>query len=324
MPIPISDGDLARAEGVRREPMGSDASGAQLERLRLPDGTTLIRKALSPTLDWMMRATNDPGRAATLWTSGAMDRLPPVIDPVIRRIEHEGDEWRLYMADVDANFLRRGTIVDAGEARRFLEAFAAMHAAFWNRPVPDLCRLEDLIGLVALATIEREAGGHPFLEIVRSGWTAFDELVPDDIQVGVRAILAEPRPLADALRREGATLVHADPHYGNVAPGPDRFHVIDWSLASWGPPAVDFAWWLDQSAAFLGPDRADLIEMFRYAEGPRHTERGLDLAMLTELVLAGWQYADALIAPDADDRARRRADLDWWVARARVGLERLA
>lgn len=304
-------------------PIGSDASGASLERLWLANGTTLIRKVLSPALDWMMRATNDRGRAATLWTSGTMDRLPTVIDPALSRIEHEGAEWRLYMTDVDASFLRRGTTVGLADARRFLDALAAMHAAFWDLEVPDLCRLEDLLGLASPATVEREAGSHPFLAEVQSGWQAFDALAPPDVRAGVHAILADPGPLAEAMRAKGATLVHADPHYGNVAPASDRFYVIDWSLATFAPPAIDFCWWLDQSAAFLDPVRDDLVEAFREAEGPRHREDILELAMLAEIVLAGWQYAGALgPADDAAVRARR-ADFDWWVAGARRGLERL-
>jgi hypothetical protein len=337
MPVPISDGDLASEPGVVREPLGgpgaSGASGATLERIRLPDGRMLIRKAFDGDSDWMMRATHDPGRAATLWTSGVMDRLPPVIDSAIVRIERgspgPAPAWVLYMEDVSRHFLRRGTIVDAGECRRMLDALAAMHASFAgpersSEPASrDLCSLEDLLRLASPATVEREAGGHPFIEVLRTGWTAFDELAPDDLRIGIHGILDDPTPLAEALRAERSTLVHADPHYGNIAPASDRFYVIDWGLAAWAPPAVDFAWWLDQSSSFLGPSREDLLVAFAEAEGRRHDGRALELALLAELVLAGWQYDGALRAEDPDLRARRRADFDWWAGRARAGLERL-
>lgn len=120
----------------------------------------------------------------------------------------------------------------------------------------------------------------------------------------------------------GATLVHADLHYGNVAPASARFYVIDWGLATAAAPAVDVAWYLDQGRGILAPDREDVLDAFAQAEGDLHDPVTLDLALLAELVLAGWQYGDAAEgAPGV--RERRIADLDWWVARARVGLERL-
>jgi hypothetical protein len=336
MPVPISDGDLASESGVAREPLGAPgapgASGATLERIRLADGRTLIRKAFDSNSDWMMRATHDPGRAATLWTSGAMDRLPRVIDPAIVRIERgrsgPATTWVLYLQDVSAHFLRRGTVVDVAECRRVLDALAAMHQAFAGEPGADpigsdLCSLEDLLLLASPTTVEREVGDHPFIGVLRAGWAAFDELAPEDVREAVQRILADPAPLATALRAEPSTLIHADPHYGNIAPAPDRFYVIDWGLAAWAPAAVDFAWWLDQSSSFLGPSREELLVAYRMAEGGRHSERALELALLAELVLAGWQYGGALDSADAERRARRRADFEWWAAKARIGLERL-
>jgi len=342
MPVPISDGDLASEPGVAREPLGEPggpggpggpgASGATLERIRLADRRTLIRKAFDSSSDWMMRATHDPGRAATLWTSGAMDRLPRVIDPAIVRIERgpsgPAAAWVLYLEDVSAHFLRRSTMVDVAECRRVLEALESMHEAFAGEPgadpiSADLCSLEDLLLLASPATVEREAGDHPFIDVLRGGWAAFDELAPEDVREAVHRILAEPAGLARALRAEGSTLIHADPHYGNIAPAPDRFYVIDWGLAAWAPAAVDFAWWLDQSSSFLGPSRDELLVAFRLAEGGRYSQPALELALLAELVLAGWQYGTALDSNDPERRARRRADFEWWAARARIGLERL-
>lgn len=336
MSIPISPGDLAAEPGTERAPLGEPgASGATLERIHLADGRTLVRKAFSADADWMMRATHDPGRAATLWISGAMDRLPPEIDPAIVRIERDPSSragWVLYLEDVSQHFIRRDSVVDAAESRRLLDALASMHAAYWSedsstRPHPglvDLASLADLVRLASPATVAAEAASnHPFIGILRSGWEAFDELAPPDVGSAVHGLLNDPRPLADALVADGATVIHADPHYGNIAPAPDRFYVLDWGLASWGPPAVDFAWWLDQSSRLLEPGRDALIEAFIAAEGSRHRDSTLALALLAELVLAGWQYDGALRAPHEDARTARRADFDWWVAAARRGLERL-
>jgi len=324
MPIAISPGNLGTTAVTTELLSAEGSSGATLERLTFADGSILVRKSFSPARDWVMRATRDSGRAAELWVSGAMDRLPAVIDPAIERIERDGDTWRLYLTDVSSHFLRRGTRVSPAELARFLGAVAEMHETFWGVAVPGLASLEDLLGLTSPATVAREERDDaPFLAVVRAGWVAFDELAPADVSSAVRAILADPRPLAAALRGGGTTLVHADLHYGNVAPASDRFYVIDWGLATSGPPAVDVAWYLDQSARFIDASRDEILEAFSTAEGHRHDDQTLRLALLAELVLSGWQYRDALDAPKSADRDRRRVDLEWWVARARDGLERL-
>jgi hypothetical protein len=324
MPIPISPGDLA-ATAVARAPLTAEgASGATLERLTFSDGSVLILKTFSAARDWMMRATHDTGRAAELWVSGAMDRLPAVIDPGIVRIELDDQRWRLYLVDVSGHFLRARTRVTPAEVKRFLRATAEMHAAFWGADVPGLASIEDLLGLASPATVAREEGrDSPFLAMVRDGWTALDELVPADVGRAVHRIHDDPRPLARAMAEHGTTLVHADLHYGNVAPAPDRFYVIDWGLATAGPSAIDVAWYLDQSAAFIEASREDVLEAFAEAEGPPHDERTLRLALLAELVLSGWQYRVALDGADESRRLGRRSDLAWWVARAREGLELL-
>ena len=276
----------------------------------------------------MMRATHGPGRAATLWTTGIMDRLPSVIDPAIVRIERpeapDGRAWVLYMDDVSAHFLRKGSVVEAAESCRLLAALARMHEAFFEpdptrQPTPDLCSLEDLLVLASPATVAREAGGDPFIGVLERGWSAFDELAPDDVRTEIHRILDDPRPLAAAMLVDGATITHSDPHYGTIAPAPDRFYALDWGLAAWAPPAVDVAWWVDQSANLLASSREDALDAFRAAEGPRHSERTLELALLVELGLAGWQAQGIMDAPSEDVRERRRPDLDWWVARARIG-----
>ena len=156
--------------------------------------------------------------------------------------------------------------------------------------------------------------------MVNAGWAVFHDLAPADVSEAVAAILRDPAPLAAAMEEAGTTLVHADLHYGNVAPASDRFYVIDWGLATQAPPAVDVAWFVDQSARFLDWSREDVLAAFAAAEGPLHDARTLTLALLAEVVVAGWQYADAA---EGEHAVVRRADLAWWVARAREGLETL-
>jgi tRNA A-37 threonylcarbamoyl transferase component Bud32 len=309
LPAPLRDHAVGRAM------IDAGVASRVLERLELADGRTLVAKHLSAQLDWMMRATGDTGRAAELWVSGAMNRLPAQIDPALVRIEDDGaDGWFLYMDDV--TFAPEGTRYSRADANRLLEALAALHAAFWEKHVPCLARLEDLIGLCAPGTIDASADAS-FADLVREGWHVFDDLAPNDVREAVHDVLADPSPLARELTRRGTTLVHSDPHFDNVVLAPDRVIMIDWTLASQTSPAVDFVWFLDQSVRFVDASHDELVADFLRHEAGRASERDVDLAALAELALAGWQCRFWV---DGSNREERRANLDWFSERARRAL----
>jgi hypothetical protein len=77
---------------LERKPIGDGQgySGAKLERVILADGSVLIVKHISQEYDLAMKLTHDTGRAARLWVSGVLDRLPPVIDHATLAAEPEG------------------------------------------------------------------------------------------------------------------------------------------------------------------------------------------------------------------------------------------
>lgn len=306
LPAPLRD------HAMSREPIAAGASTALLERLVLPDGRRLVSKHVAPELDWMMRATNDTGRAAELWVSGAMDRLPPDVDPALVRIE---DGWYLYMDEVE--FHPRGKRFSPDETARVLGALADLHAAYWQAPPDGLCRLGDLLALLAP---ERVVDADPgFAGFVRGGWETFPKLVPSDVADAVLALLANPSALVDELELHGMTLLHSDPHFGNAALLPDRLVLIDWGLAAAGPPAIDFVWFLDQSFSLLTASHDDVVELFLRAEDGRVRDEMVDAACLAQLVNTGWQVRHWI---DREDSAAYRANLDWFVARARRYLAR--
>lgn len=62
----------------------SGYSGAELQRVRLRDGSRLVLKHITPEGDWGLRVTRDRGREAALWTTGVLNRVADVIDyPVV-------------------------------------------------------------------------------------------------------------------------------------------------------------------------------------------------------------------------------------------------
>jgi hypothetical protein len=91
----------------------------------------------------------------------------------------------------------------------------------------------------------------------------------------------------------------------------------------WAPPAVEVAWYLAVNASRIDATREQVLDDFRAAEGGRHDEDALRLALLGGLVQLGWDKAlHASGHPDPAVRAREAADLAWWTVRARDALER--
>jgi glycosyltransferase involved in cell wall biosynthesis len=304
LPAPLHE------HAVAREPIEAGASTAMLERIVLPNGRRLVVKHVVRELDWMMQATNDTGRAAELWVSGVMDRLPPVIDPALVRIE---DGWWLYMEEVQ--FHPRGTRFSRADVRRILDALAALHGAFWEEQIPGLCTLTELMSLLTPTTL---AGFDvQFLDLVQSGWEVFPDVVPADVADAVFALLDDPAPLVRELEKQGSTLVHADPHFGNAVLLPDRLVLIDWTLATQAPPSVDFVWFLDQSHELLDATHDEVVDEYVRAEAGRVRREHLDWACVSQLLSSGWQVRQWL---DSDDRPQREENLNWFVSRAQAAL----
>ena len=300
---------------MSREPIDAGASSAMLERLRFADGRTLVAKRIDPALDWMMRATGDTGRAALLWVDGTMNRCPREIDAALVRIEDDGrDGFVLYMRDL--RFHPRSVRFDTRDVDRILGALAALHAAFWDEEAPGLCTLADLLTLLSPHRLER-IEVPAFREIVGRGWDVFGELAPPDVAAAVFALLADPAPLVERLDATGTTLLHADPHFGNAVLEGDRLVLIDWTLATQGPPAVDFSWFLDHSIHLIDASLDEVAEAFLRAERGRVTRQALDLGLFSELLSSGWECAQW---EEDDDPAGRRATFEWLLAAARRAL----
>lgn len=307
-----ADGRLLDAAVRVDEMQHRGASGALIQRLTLKDGTTLVMKAMSPEWDWMMRATRDKGRAALLWTTGVMDRLPPEIDPLIVRIEREGPVFRLYMRDLAPVLPKERDL--PRESAEMLPAMIRLHEAFWETPVEGLCTLTDLLAMASPAAA-RQFSTDEWRERMDRGWGAFESVVPRDIVDVVARVRDCPAVFATSLEAEGCTLIHADLHPGNAIVADGRVMVFDWSLATWAPPAVDFAWFLAHS--FIPVDQRDgMIEAFRTLEGERHSPRALDLSAIAQLVNEGWGYGLGSL------RGERLDEANFWADRARVALDR--
>jgi hypothetical protein len=319
-PVGMPDEVLARvAPGGRREPLVADRSisGAGLDRVVARDGTTLIAKRVLPEGDWIGRTTGDPGREALL----PYARLPAVVTAV------EADPrrgWWVVMRDVSGALLPADGLLSHDDARLMLGSAAVLHREFADGPrVEVACALEDRLALHAPSTAEAERGGSDLVpKQLEVGWEGFVASAPSDVAEAVLGVLGDPAWLAAELRAAApSTLLHGDLRDDNVAVLDGEAALIDWGLASWGPASVELAWFLLHDAWRIAAPREELLDDFRVAEGDLHSERALELGLLSGLVTHGWLLGhSATVHPDPCERAWANAEIAWWSDRARRAL----
>jgi hypothetical protein len=185
-----------------------------------------------------------------------------------------------------------------------------------------------------------------------AGWDAFERVAPMEAVGLIRELSDDPSKLLAALGRLPATGIHGDLKLANVALLDDgRVALIDWSMMSLAPVAVELAWLLVSNSASL-PIEPDVV-MTRYRDaagraartglrlGPRWADedpagvppltlppRGLeptigdwdaqlDLTWIVGLLLRGWRKGlDAETGAVLGSGVSATDDLAWWSARA--------
>jgi hypothetical protein len=298
-------------------------SGTPLERVVLSDGRALVVKKVVPAGDWLMRATGDTGRINLLWEAGIFDRLPGVVDPAILEVVTDESGWMVVMPDVSEVLLPESGTISRATSRRILSAAAALHQTFTGLALDGLCPIPARYTFLSPATAARErAAGEPVPKLIGTGWERFADMAPPDIWDAVQAVHNDPAPFVREVARAPATLIHGDLKFGNVGLGDNRVILIDWGdRAGIAPPMVELAWYLAINATRIAATKDEIIDdyMSSYPEDP---DRGaLPLGLLGGLVQLGWNKALLATGADRDVAERERADLEWWVARAREGLE---
>lgn len=296
-------------------------SGARLERVRLDDGTRLVVKYADPTADLTVALTGGVDRERLLWSSGVLDRLPPGIGHAILDVFEEDGSTVTVMRDLGDAVPGWKRTLTVGECDRILDALTDLHATFAGQVPTGLCSLETRLTLLSPRVAGSQPGELPGLIVL--GWERFASLVEPSVADAVFALHDDPTPLTAALRRSQSTLLHADLWLVNLALLPDEVVLLDWALATEGPPALDLAIFLSGSAAHITPTREQLIAGFR-ARNPLIDATDIDLALLAALIDLGWNKAlDATDHPDPTIRHREHTALTWWINHARPGLNHL-
>jgi hypothetical protein len=326
----VSDAGLLGRIVDRRPLAGDGKSGSVLERGRLePEGTAVVVKHLRWAGDWIMQATDDDGgRIRRLWVEGVFAALPTVIDHAMVGVEAEpdGDGAVAVMRDVSAGLFQDGVAPTAAEHRQVLRAAGEMHRAFAAGEAPAVrggCGLAARLAMLAPAVCERFASDHVVPRLALDGWERFHQLVAEDVSASVAGLHADPGPLADALAARPATLVHGDLKLANLGLLDGRVVMIDWgTLTTWGPGALDLAWYIAINGAGLGMGHDQLLEDVQRVGGADDPV-ALRLAMLGSLLQLGWEKALGATSDDRTTRRREEAGLRWWEDQARLGLEAL-
>jgi hypothetical protein len=314
-------------EAIERVPIGGHdgRSGASIERVRLGDGRRLVVKRMHPDHDLTMRLTGDTvGREYSLWREGMFDALPPGIGHAIVDGWQEDDETVLVMRDLGSVVRGWNDLVSWSENERLMGALVSMHEALRGFQSAALCPLVDRVALLSPVTMRAitDTTDNPLPMIVVRGWERFPDLVPPDVAAAVRAVHEVPAAFAARFGAQPCTVVHADAAHVNVGFEESQVTLLDWALATWGPPALELVPYLTASAASVDVSREEILASYRVAAGDGYDDDAVHLALFLGLVELGWNKAlDVTENEDRLVRERERADLDWWVNEARRTIE---
>lgn len=299
-------------------------SGAGLERVRLADGRTLVVKRIEPRTDFTVEVTGGmPGREYLLWRSGVLERLPAGVEHAMVDAWVEDGTTVLVMRDLGDAVLTWDDRLSAEKAAWVMSRTAGLHRAFLGEAPADVVPLGRALALFAPATAARWADeGIELMRLVLRGWELFVEEASADVAGAVMTLLDDVTPLRRELETGPVTMTHGDLATVNMAIQGDALVLIDWAMPTAAPGSLDVARFIAGCASVVDGSRESLIAAYRDAAGPAYDERSMRLSLLAGLMWLGWNKAlDAVEHPDPQIRARERADLDWWVDRARDALE---
>jgi hypothetical protein len=319
--LTADSGPIGRAlkGAVMKTPLPPGFSGAPLEKIVLSDGGALIVKHIARRWSWVMRATDDDGREAAMWAQG---RQPaPGIETAIVDSVRLPDRWLLYMEDVSDLVSAVGALSPTEEVT-LLRRIAT--ASTGSPPDTHLCSLKDRLSLFSPATAARERDGTDLgPKIIGRGWQLIRDLIPTDLFLLAHGLASDPEPLARALAASPSRFLHGDLRPGNLGVDGARLVLIDWGLASWGPPALDLTWYLFNRRWPTGLEEG--LAVMRDALGDPADETAIDLSVVATFIQA-CPYFGFNVVQEPDPAARKRAadDLDSWITAAGLSLDRSA
>jgi hypothetical protein len=249
-----------------------------------------------------VRATRDVGLREGFIAGTGLRLAEPLVAPYLG-VGSDGPSVAMLLPDLTNELIgweRPGhdPVVGPATLDHVIEAVAGLHAMPWAdyRPTsPDWgwpwCPLRERLLLLTRPSAERyRAEGVAVGDRFLAGWDAFDRVAPIEAVGLIRELSDDPSRLLAALGRLPATGIHGDLKLANVALLDDgRVALIDWSMMSLAPVAVELGWLLVSNSASLPIDPDAVMARYRDVAG-RAARTGLRLG-------ARWPDADAPGAP---------------------------
>jgi hypothetical protein len=328
-----------------------------------------IHKTVSARAGWLGALSGDSMvREVGLWTSGMLSRLPAAIATGVleasREIRPDGTfAGSLTMKDLAGYRLRdrRGQPLRSPPLTppgggglppvvlTILSHLARFHATFWEDPILDdqsaglMGAREALLLLspdwLSSRIAEGDEASYPHTALL--GWDAFFQLAGADDTTVLARVARRPERVLATLAGLPRTLVHGDvwgPNLGLLpatsrAPRQGRrLLLLDFALATAGPPTYDVLW-LPGTWHALDPVRVLAAYRFQLQRALRARGRPMPAATWRSLADAGYlrtalTCGEALArtareAPAGAGRRRLEARVRWWAARAAAAALRL-
>jgi hypothetical protein len=318
--VQFADGLIRRhwAYPVMLDTIQMGDSGARHRRVERSDGSVVFEKLISPSHDWVMRATHDLGREAILWHDGPLRNLPPSIEYPVVSAERVEDGWLITTRDVSADLLPDKPTL--AQCQQVIDCLSDLHERFAGRPPEGLCSLEDRLAILSEKTALAEIqGSDRYPKLILHGWREAPRMLPPDVRGPIMALARDPGPLIHALGDRSMTLIHGDASRTNLGLCGGRLIALDWALAARAPSELEFTWLLSSTGSL----RDEVLELIRASLGPRRNERVLRIALLFEFIFALPERAYWSTTCGPEDAEGAAADFSWWLARGREGLATL-
>jgi len=242
------------ADSVSIEPLLEGRTGASVARLRCRDASYVVKTV--PRVSWRAAGTGcADGGEPRLWLSGMTGNLPPSIRwPVLDvSLEASSDCYRILMEDVGSGIRGRGQFVPA-DSRELLRAIARMHADSFEKawleraPLPDVAGTVRVFAEPVLHAAGARSSSDPWVAEVLRDFAVVGAFLPGFLDLlGPQMADAYLTLVADdgwqaRLRQSRKTLLHGDLRRANIAFEDGGIALLDWELASAGPPGCDVQW----------------------------------------------------------------------------------
>ncbi len=317
---------------VSCEPLGEGrpvgASAARLERVQLADGRRLVLKHLSPDGDWLTRVSGRADLLEQLWTSGLLSRVEPVVDHTILDLVRDEDHTVVVMRDASEELFSQFSKITRATSRRLLAGLAKLHDIGTQEPAQPLCSIGGRYGMFSpsLHAADHRPGANEYRHVITHYWELFAEHAGHEVAAVVADVHRDPDALGRRLAAFPSTLLHGDAKLDNLGLGATKLVAIDWGdLTGFGPREVDVAWYAQLNSWRIGGAPDDVFADYEEVSGHPLDRDAVDLACIGSLAQLGWGFTrvktDSAYPPKI--QAMFGALLDWWIARARLALERV-